>query len=95
MKLFLSAICLFAFAMTIPANDIEQIHQELQKNQHAIQELDRSPAPSGKKYLYISSSFGKSKLEDQSQLQEIKSALIEKVEYVNTCLLYTSPSPRD
>lgn len=84
MKLFLSAICLFAFAMTIPANDIEQIHQELQKNQHAIQELDRSPAPSGKKYLYISSSFGKSKLEDQSQLQEIKSALIEKVEYVNT-----------
>ena len=41
MKL-LSAICLFAFVQS--ANDIEQIHQELQKNQHAIQELDRSPA---------------------------------------------------
>jgi hypothetical protein len=84
MKLITTVLGVIILTATVSAQEINNIQNKLRENRQIISELNKGSCPIGKEFLYISSDFGKSKLNNASDLSELKNALIEKVEYVNT-----------
>lgn len=84
MKLIIFVLGTIILSTAISAQNIDNIQLKLQENRELIPEFDKGLCPPGKEFLYLSSDFGKSKLNNASDLSGLKDALVEKVEYVNT-----------
>jgi len=84
MKLITTVLGVIILTATVSAQEINNIQNKLRENRQIISELNKGSCPLGKEFLYISSDFGKSKLNNANVLVDLKNTLIEKVEYVNT-----------